>query len=163
MVASATYARMTDPRQTSDPPGARPWPRSGVSAIVFRGEAVLLVERASGALQGRWSPPGGHIEAGEWVRDAAVREVREETGVAAGIGGLVDVHEVILRDGEGRLSAHYLLAVFWGSWLTGEPVAGSDAAVARFVALDGLDAYPLTDGAENLIRRAWAMASGGAP
>jgi 8-oxo-dGTP diphosphatase len=92
-----------------------------------------------------------------------VREVREETGVEAGIGGLVDLHEVILRDGGGRLSAHYLLAVFWGRCLAGEPVAGSDAAAARFVALDGLDAYPLTDGAENLIRRARAMAEKDAP
>jgi 8-oxo-dGTP diphosphatase len=155
---------MTDPRHSRDPsdapsvPWPQPWPRSGVSAIVFRAREVLLVERGSGALKGRWSPPGGHIEAGERARDAAVREVREETGVAAGIGGLVDLHEVILRDGEGRLSAHYLLAVFWGRWLVGEPIAGSDAAAARFVALDGLDAYPLTDGAENLIRRAWAMA-----
>jgi 8-oxo-dGTP diphosphatase len=155
---------MTDPRHSRDPsdapsvPWLQPWPRSGVSAIVFRAREVLLVERGSGALKGRWSPPGGHIEAGERARDAAVREVREETGVAAGIGGLVDLHEVILRDGEGRLSAHYLLAVFWGRWLVGEPIAGSDAAAARFVALDGLDAYPLTDGAENLIRRAWAMA-----
>lgn len=141
-----------------DPPGAQPWPRCGVSAIIFRDQAVLLVERASGALKGRWSPPGGHIEPGERVRAAALREVREETGVEAEIGGLVDVHEVLLQDGEGRLSAHYLLAVFWGRWLAGEPAAGSDAAAARFVALDGLDAYPMTDGAENLIRRAWAMA-----
>jgi 8-oxo-dGTP diphosphatase len=133
-----------------------------VSAIVFRERAVLLVERASGALAGRWSPPGGHIEAGERARDAAVREVREETGVDAAIGGLVDLHEVILRDGEGQLAAHYLLAVFWGRWLAGEPTAGSDAAAARFVALDGLGAYPLTDGAENLIRRAQVMADTGA-
>jgi 8-oxo-dGTP diphosphatase len=156
---------MTDPCQSRDPsvPWSRPWPKAGVSAIVFRERAVLLIERGAGALKGRWSPPGGHIEAGERARDAAVREVREETGVEAGIGGLVDVHEVILRGGEGRLTAHYLLAVFWGRWLAGEPVAGSDAAAARFVPLDGLDAYPLTDGAENLIRRAWVMAEKDAP
>jgi 8-oxo-dGTP diphosphatase len=143
----------------SDRPGGQPWPRCGVSAIIFRDEAVLLIERASGALKGRWSPPGGHIEPGERVREAALREVREETGIEAEMGGLVDVHEVLLRDGEGRLAAHYLLAVHWGRWLAGEPVAASDAAQARFVALDAIQAYPLTDGAENLIRRAWAMAA----
>ena len=73
---SATFAR-----PFRRPWRAQPWPRSGVSAIVFRAREVLLVERASGALKGRWSPPGGHIEAGERARDAAVREVREETGV----------------------------------------------------------------------------------
>jgi 8-oxo-dGTP diphosphatase len=156
---------MTDPRQSPGRSVARPqpWPRSGASAIVFRERSVLLIERASGALQGRWSPPGGHIEPGERARDAAVREVREETGVEAAIGGLVDVHEVILRDGGGRLTAHYLLAVFWGRWLAGEPVARSDAAAAGFVPLDGLDAYPLTDGAENLIRRAQALAGQDTP
>lgn len=152
---------MTDQRHPPDrPAGQQPWPRAGVSAIIFRADAVLLIERGAGALKGRWSPPGGHIEPGERVRAAALREVREETGVAAEIGGLVDLHEVLLRDGEARLSAHYLLAVFWGRWLAGEPRAGSDAAAARFVALDALDAYPLTDGAEALIRRGWSLCKG---
>lgn len=156
---------MTDPRQTEPPitpAGTQAWPRCGVSAIIFRGDEVLLVERGKGALKGRWSPPGGHIEAGERVRQAALREVREETGTEAAIGGLVDVHEVLLHAPDGQLAAHYLLAVFWGRWRAGEPAAGSDAAAARFVALDGLAAYPLTDGAENLIRRAQAMAERGA-
>ncbi|HEU4378643.1 MAG TPA: NUDIX hydrolase [Hyphomicrobiaceae bacterium] len=157
--ASATYVRMSDARHP-DLPGGQPWPRPGVSAIIVRDQAVLLVERAAGALKGRWSPPGGHIEPGERMRAAALREVREETGVEAEIGGLVDVHEAILRDGEARLSAHYLLAVFWGRWLAGEPAAHSDAAAARFVGLDELSAYPLTDGAEALIRRAWNLAQG---
>ena len=151
---------MTDPRhpvRPSDPPGGQQWPRPGVSAIIFREQAVLLIERGSGALKGRWSPPGGHIEPGERMRAAALREVREETGVEADVGGLVDVHEVLLQGGDGRLSAHYLLAVFWGRWRAGEPAAGSDAAAARFVLLDGLAAYPLTDGAEALIRRAWDL------
>ena len=148
---------MTDPRQTEPPitpAGTQPWPRCGVSAIIFRGDEVLLVERGKGALKGRWSPPGGHIEAGERVRQAALREVREETGIEAAIGGLVDVHEVLLHAPDGQLAAHYLLAVFWGTWRAGEPGAGSDAAAARFVAMDQIEAYHLTDEAERLIRRA---------
>ena len=148
---------MTDPRQTEPSTalsGGVPWPRCGVSAIIFRERQVLLVERGKGALKGRWSPPGGHIEAGERVRQAALREVREETGTEAAIGGLVDVHEVLLHAPNGQLTAHYLLAVFWGTWRAGEPAAGSDAAAARFVAMDQIEAYPLTDEAERLIRRA---------
>jgi 8-oxo-dGTP diphosphatase len=151
---------MTDPRQ-SEPPitasrGQR-WPRCGVSAIIFRGDEVLLVERGEGVLKGRWSPPGGHIEAGEPVRQAALRELREETGIEAAIGGLVDVHEVLRHAPDGQLTAHYLLAVFWGTWRAGEPAAGSDAAAARFVGIDQLGSYPLTDQAEQLIRRARAL------
>ncbi|MBO0742112.1 MAG: NUDIX domain-containing protein, partial [Hyphomicrobiaceae bacterium] len=100
------------------------WPRCGASAAVFRGEAILLIVRAKGALKGLWSLPGGHIEPGETARAAARREVLEETGVEADIDALVDVHDVILRASDGALSAHYLIAVFCGRWRSGEPNAG---------------------------------------
>jgi 8-oxo-dGTP diphosphatase len=152
---------MTDPRH-SEPPaapsGSGKGPVCGVSAIIFRGRDVLLVERGKGALKGRWSFPGGHIEAGERAWAAALREVREETGVEADIGGLVDMHEVLLHADDGRLTAHYLLAVFWGRWRAGEPTADSDAAAARFVAPSELHNYPLTDGAASLIERACQLA-----
>jgi 8-oxo-dGTP diphosphatase len=138
----------------------RAWPRCGASAAIFRGGEVLLVERGKGALRGQWSLPGGHIEPGERARAAALREVREEAGVAAEIAGLIDIHEVLLRDGGGELAAHYLIAVFFGRWIAGEPLAGSDAAAARFVAVDALASYPLTDGAPALIARAWQRLDG---
>src|SRR5882757_3042701 len=100
------------------------WPRCGASAAVFRDGAVLLIERAKGALKGRWSLPGGHIEPGETAQAAAAREVREETGVDVDIQGLVDVHEVILRRPDDTLLAHYLITVFRGRWRAGEPSAG---------------------------------------
>jgi 8-oxo-dGTP diphosphatase len=132
------------------------WPRCAASAAIFRDGSVLLIERAKGALKGRWSLPGGHIEPGETARAAAVREVREETGVEADILGLVDIHDVILRRPDDTLLAHYLIAVHWGRWRAGEPCAGSDASAARFVRIDDIEGYPLTDGAAQLIRRAWA-------
>ena len=113
--------------------------------------------RAKGALKGLWSLPGGHIEPGETARAAAQREVLEETAVDADIDALVDVHDVILRNAEGALSAHYLIAVFCGRWRRGEPNAGSDASLARFVPLGDVEGLPLTDGAAALIHRAWAQ------
>lgn len=139
------------------------WPRCGASAAVFRDGAVLLIERAKGALKGRWSLPGGHIEPGETAHAAAAREVLEETGVRADIVGLLDVHDVILRREDGTLLAHYLIAVFHGRWRSGEPSAGSDAAATRFVPVGDIDSYPLTDGAASLIRRAWARLEAQAP
>jgi 8-oxo-dGTP diphosphatase len=136
------------------------WPRCGASAAIFRGEQVLLIERGKGALKGFWSLPGGHIEAGEPARAAAVREVHEETGIEAELEGLVDLHEVILRKDDGALGAHYLIAVFWGQWLAGEPAAGGDAAAARFVAVEDVEAYRLTDRAIDFIRRAARLRSG---
>jgi 8-oxo-dGTP diphosphatase len=121
---------------------------------------VLLVQRGKGALEGLWSLPGGHIEPGETARAAAVREVREETGVEAELAGLVDVHDVIVRGAEEALVAQYLIAVFCGRWLAGEPMPGGDEIAARFVAIediDDADRYRLTDGAAQFIHRAWAQ------
>jgi len=117
----------------------------------------LLIVRAKGALKGLWSLPGGHIEPGETARAAATREVQEETGVEAEIDALVDVHDVILRGLEGQLSAHYLIAVFRGRWRSGEPRAGSDASLARFVPVGDVKGLRLTEGAASLIRRAWTQ------
>jgi 8-oxo-dGTP diphosphatase len=130
------------------------WPRCGASAVILRGDDVLLVERGRGALRGLWSLPGGHIEPGELARAAALREVLEETGVTAELDGLLDIHEVLRHDGQGHLAAHYLLVVFFGRWIGGEPAAESDAAAARFVPARALAGLPLTDGAASFIHRA---------
>ena len=131
------------------------WPRLGASTAVFRDGAVLLGERGKGALAGMWSLPGGHVEPAEAIREAARREVLEETGIHADILGLVDLHEVVRRDGGGgEVSWHYVIAVHYGIWRAGEPVAASDCRAARFVGLDDLDSVPLTPGAAALIRRA---------
>ena len=142
------------PRDTTVDTARGPWPRPAVSSAIFRDGQVLLIERGKGALRGSWSLPGGHVEPGEPARDAARREVLEETGVACDLIGLTDVLDVIVRTPAGLLQAHYILSVFHGTWASGEPVAQSDAAAARFVSLDGLGAYRLTDGAQSVITRA---------
>ena len=140
--------------EDTDPGEQRGWPRVATSIAVFRGPEVLLIERGKGALKGQWSLPGGHIDPGERSRTAALRELMEETGVTADLVGLVDVHEVILQDRDGRLAAHYVIAVYCGRWRSGEPVRGSDAAAARFVPVADITRLPLTEGADRLIARA---------
>ncbi len=117
---------------------------------------MLLVERGKGP-RGLWSLPGGHIEPGETARDAALRELHEETSVSAALEGLVDVHDVIARGSDGALRAHYVLAVYWGRWTNGEPRAGSDSASALFVPVDHIGRYAMTHGAPAIIRRAAAL------
>ena len=140
------------------------WPKAAVSAAIFRHGQVLLAERGKPPLIGVWSLPGGHVELGETVRAAALREVEEETSVRAKLAGHLDVHDVIIKHGSGKadgsganaIRAHYVLNIFYGLWLAGEPVAASDCRTARFVDLEALSQYPLTRGAEEYIRRAHA-------
>ena len=149
----------TLPTQEPAPGGyAGDWPRPAASAAIFRGTAVLLVARSKPPRVGSWSLPGGKIEPGETAREAARREVVEETGLRVDIEGIVDVHDVVIRGAGGDLTAHYVLAVYFGRCDAGEPVAASDASAARFVSLADLPDYDMTAGAAELIARAARLA-----
>ena len=142
----------------SDETDARgPWPRAAASAVLFRGEAVLLVERDRGPSEGLWSLPGGSIEAGETAEDAARREAHEETGLVAHISGLAGVYDIIDRDEAGTVVLHYVIATYFGRADDGEPRARHDVRAARFVALDGLEAIPMTQGTRFVIEEAWRL------
>lgn len=112
-----------------------PTPVPCVGVVCLRGDSVLLIRRGTPPRQGEWSLPGGRIEPGERAADAALRELREETGVAAEITGLIDVVDGLFPEA-GR---HYVLIDYAARWLSGEPVAGDDAVEARFVALEEVE------------------------
>lgn len=115
---------------------ALPSPVPAVGVVCLRGDQVLLIRRGTPPRQGEWSLPGGRIEPGERAVDAALRELREETGVEAEIAGLIDVVDGIFPDSD----RHYVLIDYAARWMSGEPVAGDDAVEARFVALDQVEA-----------------------
>lgn len=109
-------------------------PVPAVGVVVLRGDEVLLVRRGTAPRLGQWSLPGGRIEWGETIEAAALRELREETGVEAELLGLVEVVDAVFTAREtGETSRHYVLIDFAARWVSGEPVAGDDAAEARFV------------------------------
>lgn len=137
------------------------WPRAAASAVLFRGEAVLLVERAEGASAGLWSLPGGEIEAGETAEAAARREVEEETGLIAHIEGLAGVYDVIDHDEAGEVVLQYVIATYFGRADDGEPRARDDVREARFVALDAVKDMQLTHGTRFIIEHAWRLLAAG--
>jgi len=96
-----------------------------------------LIKRGTPPRLGQWSLPGGRIELGETAAAAALRELTEETGVTAELLGLIDVVDGIFTSREaGQTTRHYLMIDYAARWISGEPVAGDDAAEARFVTLD---------------------------
>ena len=131
-----------------------PRPQAGVSICVVRDGRALLVQRSCQPLRGLWSLPGGRIEWGETLHEAALRELAEETAVEAEIRMLLDSVDVIQRDRANVVQYHYVLTTFGAVWRAGEPVAGSDAAAVRWVESAGLDDLPMTPGTAHLIRRA---------
>src|SRR5256714_11070418 len=100
-------------------------PLVGVGAIIIEADRVLLVKRAHPPIQGQWSIPGGVLEVGEMVREAAVREAREETGLVVEPGELLGVYDRILRDAERRGRYHYVLIDFLCRAGGGELLAAS--------------------------------------
>jgi 8-oxo-dGTP diphosphatase len=130
-------------------------PRAAVSGAIFRGEEVLLVRRAQPPALGLWSLPGGHIEAGESAADAMRRELLEETGVEARLGGVADAVDVIGRDEMGAVSFHRVIVVFYGAWGAGDPQPASDVSEAQWRHPREIPALPCTTGLLDIVRRAW--------
>ncbi len=108
-----------------------------VGVVCLRGDQVLLIKRGTPPRLGQWSLPGGRLEWGETTKVAALRELVEETGVEAELLGLVDVLDGVFTSREtGETTLHYVMIDYAARWIAGEPVAGDDAAEARFVSLD---------------------------
>jgi 8-oxo-dGTP diphosphatase len=134
-------------------------PVPAVGVVCLRGDNVLLIRRGTPPRVGEWSLPGGRIEPGEGVRAAALRELREETGVEARLIGLIDVVDGVFPDA-GR---HYVLIDFAAEWFSGEPTAGDDAAEAAFFPVS--EALNLVAWSETrrIIEAAVAMRNNAAP
>src|SRR5262245_5443761 len=95
---------------------------------------MLLVRRGRGAAQGKWSVPGGRVEAGETLHEAVVREIREETGLEVVVDRFLGWVERIDAD------YHFVILDFAVTVLDADvaPVAGDDAAEALWVPLHEL-------------------------
>ncbi len=127
-------------------------PKLGVSVACWRGEEVLLAQRGKAPSKGLWSLPGGHVELGERLADAALRELFEETAVTAKLEGLVTTLDIIHQDDQGQITTHYVIAVFKARWLSGKAVAGDDAAAVQWRRAEDLDDLAMTPNTRHLLR-----------
>jgi len=130
-------------------------PVLGVGALVTRGSGddleVLLVKRRYSPFRGMWSIPGGHVEPGETILEAARRELMEETGIDAEPIGIIHVHELVAEGPRGL--THYVLIDVLMGYRGGEPRAGSDALDARFVRYRDVFGLELTPSARQFLEK----------
>ena len=128
-------------------------PLVGIGAIIIKDERVVLVKRAHPPIQGQWSIPGGVLEVGELVREAAVREAREETGLIVEPGELLGVYDRVLRDPEKRVQYHYVLIDFLCRPIGGDLRAASDASEVCWFQPEDLPTLNLAEDTQEVIRR----------
>lgn len=131
-------------------------PLVGVGAIIIEDARVVLVKRAHPPLQAQWSIPGGVLEVGELVREAAIREAREETGLIVEPADLLGVYDRVLRDVEQRVQYHYVLIDFLCRRVGGELLAASDAVEVGWFTREQLPALKLAEDTQDVIRKGFA-------
>jgi len=126
-----------------------------VGALIFNGDAILLVERAGEPLKGYWSLPGGLVETGELIEDAVKREVREETGLDVEPAYRFDIFERIMRDPDGRPEYHYVLVDYVCTVTGGEMRPADDVSRVEWVPREKLRDYKITSGTLDAVERAY--------
>jgi 8-oxo-dGTP diphosphatase len=126
-------------------------PVVGVGAVVVRGDRALIVRRAHEPRKGEWSLPGGLLDLGESLADAARREVKEETGLDVALGPIIETFDRVHRDAEGRIRYHFVIVDFvcWSE--DGEPLAGSDAEAVAWVTAGEIERYGVNPHARAVI------------
>ena len=134
-------------------------PIAGVGVVVVKGDQVLLVRRGKEPGQGRWGLPGGAVELGETVAQAAERELDEECGIEIGIRDVIEVIDRIIPDDDDQIRYHYILIDLLAEHRRGDPTASSDAAEVRWVLEKELDQLELSQATSRVIRRGLQMAT----
>ncbi|MCE8544765.1 NUDIX hydrolase [Ruegeria pomeroyi] len=115
-----------------------PQPKIGALAVVIHEGQVLLAQRGKDPGRGLWGFPGGHVEWGETVREAALRELREETAIEARAQSYLTHFDLIHHDDNGQAVVHYLLVGVLCRYQGGTLQAGDDAMDARWFPIDRL-------------------------
>lgn len=132
-------------------------PFLAVSAAIFRDGKVLAVRRARKPALNLYTMPGGVVEIGETLLEAATREVREETALEIDPVALAGHREAIQRDAQGAVERHFIILCFAARWLSGEVALNEELDDARWLTLPELAALRTTEGLPEIVNSAASL------
>lgn len=124
-------------------------PLAAVSVAIVQDGRVLLVRRGREPARGLYAFPGGRVEPGETLEDAARRELMEETALSA--GPIEPIASVAI---EPAAPGHpgFELTVFGGNFVQGVLVPGDDAELAAWFGAEELDTIEMTGNVGEIAR-----------
>ena len=128
-----------------------------MGAVVFKEDKVLLVLRGKPPAENQWSIPGGCVELGETLQEAAEREIAEEAGIIIQAKKPIYTFDVIERDENGDIRFHYVIVDLAADYVSGELKAGDDAVDVSWVSLKDLNERNVSDTARKLLAQCYGF------
>ena len=130
-------------------------PRVAVGALVVEAGKLLMIFRAKAPNPGVWAIPGGGLEIGETLQQAAEREIFEETGLRIRAGEPFYAFEIIERDEQEKVRFHYVVVDLKAEVVGGRLCPGDDALDVRWVSPREMSGMAVSDKTLELIARKW--------
>jgi ADP-ribose pyrophosphatase YjhB (NUDIX family) len=132
-------------------------PFLAASAAIVHDGKVLIVRRGRPPAQGIYTLPGGVVEAGETLMEAAAREVLEETSLVIEPVALAGHREAIARDTDGRVRRHFVIMCFASRYISGTPVANEEISEVLWLEPAALERLSTTEGLAEIVASAVAL------
>ncbi len=128
-------------------------PQVAVGAIVVKDEKILLVKRNKAPHKDLWAIPGGSVELGETLQEAAEREIREEAGLIIKAKEPVYTFDLIERDDRGDVRFHYVIVDLSAEYVSGDLQPSDDALDARWFAAEDLAHIAISESTRHLLQK----------
>jgi 8-oxo-dGTP diphosphatase len=132
-------------------------PLLAASVGVFREGRVLLGERLVEPARGLFTFPGGKVEMGEKLAEAALRELQEEVGVEARMVGFIDFIETIVPAQDQKPAFHAVICAFAAHWVSGEPQSSAEIGQTVWVRPQDIGRWPTTRGLAGIVDKGLAL------
>ncbi|MEJ2140762.1 MAG: NUDIX hydrolase [Gammaproteobacteria bacterium] len=128
-------------------------PVVSVGAVVFKNNAVLLVKRKNPPCQDEWAIPGGKVQTGETLQQAAEREILEETGITILAKDSIYTFDLIESDENNNILFHYVIIDLEADYLSGNIQASDDALESCWASNDDARNMNINNSTRELLKK----------